>query len=151
MAEGDSARESLSLFSMQDWGPTSRSLPTIRPCLGPLDQWPRPLPHLSSASMSSHHPITTTPTVLVCRPIILHFGSKEGGDSGVLELRHLRFGFATPGWSLRTHRLHSSLAQRWLPPADRPSQAPRLSCLIKMLQKAIQGRWDHSLRRWTSG
>ena len=101
--------------------------------------------------------MTHSTTPVRC-PVKLHFSSKEGGDSGISGPHHLRFEFTMLGeggplrfWLLGTHRPHSSLARRWLPLADRPSQARRLSCLIKTLQEAIQGRWDRSLRRWTSG
>ena len=65
--------------------------PTIQLCLAPLNQWPRPLPHLSSALASSHHPIAATshPMSPVQRPVKLHFGSEEGGDSGVSRPCHL--------------------------------------------------------------
>ena len=66
-------------------------LPIVRSCLGPLNQWPRPLPHLSSTSMSSHRPITATSHLMapMRQPVKIYFGSKEGGDSSVAELRHL--------------------------------------------------------------
>ena len=124
------------VFFTHIWRTTSRYFAIFRSCLGLLDQWPRPLPRYSFISASSHHLIMTTshPTSPMCRPVKLHFGSKEGGSSSVLGLHHLLLRFATPGGGcpslvlvIKMHQPHSILARRWLPPANHPSQGPRLS------------------------
>ena len=66
-------------------------LPIVQSCLGPLDQRPKPLPHLSSTLTSSHYLIMATshPTAPVRRHVNSIFGSKEGGVSSVSEPCHL--------------------------------------------------------------
>ena len=97
-------------------------------------------------------------TAPVCRPVISIFGSKEVAI--VVFQRHATSTSNSQCQGMvdlpdfghqRAHQPHSRSTWWWLPPVDRPSQVPRLSCLIKMLQEAIQGRWDRSLRGWTSG
>ena len=119
-----------SIFFMQIWRTTSRSFPIIRSFLGPLDQWPKPLPCYLSALASSHHPITATshPMAPMRWLVKLHFGSKEGGGSSVLGLRDLLLRFATPGggWPspilvIKMHQPHSILVRWWFPPVDHPA------------------------------
>ena len=127
---------------------TFRSSLSIKSSLGPLDQWPRfcllllhPPRHLFAVwSWPS-----TAPELHHCSTL------RKGGKSDISRPCHLVLGSA----SLRkgglppilvfwlTDHIQNSM-RRWPPPADRPSQGPRLSMPHQSLQEAIHGWWDRS-------